>query len=306
MLKGDWDGLVGRLNEAGFHVFRFDWRGHGGSTDITDPLGDGTNLLTGFWTNRITGPFNQRYVKGWGKKPAKNDIRVKTDIANPGYFPLYVNDLAAVRLHLDQKNDLGQLNTSSIYLIGAGDTAALGFLWLAAEWQRPGVAPMLPNGLQYKCVPESNLVAPDPPAGGDIAGAVWLSGSRPAAISEPALKDWVANAPKLRDNNKMLFLYGGTDTKAKGESEAVYQKALVADGNKSLGVAKIDQTYLFPIAKTQLNGISLLGKDVDTKVETKILEYLASRQKDRVTMVRKERRFVTPYYIDVKAFGLRP
>ena len=38
MLTGGWDGLVGRLNAAGFHVFRFDWRGHGGSTDIVDPL----------------------------------------------------------------------------------------------------------------------------------------------------------------------------------------------------------------------------------------------------------------------------
>jgi len=42
MLKGNWDDLVGRLNDAGFHVFRFDWRGHGGSFDLVDPLGDNT------------------------------------------------------------------------------------------------------------------------------------------------------------------------------------------------------------------------------------------------------------------------
>jgi pimeloyl-ACP methyl ester carboxylesterase len=307
MLKGDWDGLIGKLNEAGFHVFRFDWRGHGDSTDITDTLGDGINAYTGFWVNRITGPFNQKYVKGFkANKSPKNDIRVKTDITNPAYFPFYVNDLAAVRVHLDMKNDQSELNTSSIYLVGAGDTATLGILWLAAEWVRPAVAPMFNAGIQYKAVPESNVVAPDPPAGGDIAGAVWLSGSRHAAIPDLAFKDWVANAPKFRDNNKMLFLYGGDDAKAKTEADFFFHKVLVADGDKKHGVAAIDQTFTFPVTKTKLNGINLLGQKLDPQPEAKVLEYLTSRQKDRVSMVRKERKYVTPYYIDITRFGLRP
>ena len=125
MRKGNWDDLIGRLNDAGFHVFRFDWRGHGGSAEIADPVGDNTRLA-GFWTNAITGGWNRRHVRGYSRRPVKNDLRVKPDIDLARYLPVFVTDLAAARLHLDQKNDQGEVNTSSIYLVGAGDTAALG------------------------------------------------------------------------------------------------------------------------------------------------------------------------------------
>src|SRR5438874_7898507 len=36
MTKGDWPALAKRLNDEGYHVFRFDWRGHGKSTTIKD------------------------------------------------------------------------------------------------------------------------------------------------------------------------------------------------------------------------------------------------------------------------------
>ncbi|HEX4613839.1 MAG TPA: hypothetical protein VH092_37000 [Urbifossiella sp.] len=304
LLKGDWSGLIGKLNEAGFHVFRFDWRGHGGSTGITDPIGDQDNPYTGFWMNKVTSRYNRKYIVGFNPLVLKSDIRVKTDITSPFYFPVYVNDLAAVRVHLDLKNDIAEVNTSTIYLVGAGDAATLGFLWLAAEWQRPGVAPVLPGGFQYKCVPEHTLVPPDPPAGGDVAGAVWLSGDRPADFPEGVIKGWVS--PKLRDNNPMLFLFGGDDAKARREADFLYHGVLVADGNKGLGVSKIEQAFLFPIAKTRLNEVNLLGQQLAPQPETKVLEYLLARQKNRGAVVRKQRSFVTPYYIDVTRFGLRP
>jgi pimeloyl-ACP methyl ester carboxylesterase len=306
MRGGNWDGLVGRLNEAGFHVFRFDWRGHGRSTDIVDPLGDGTPF-SGFWTNAVTGAWNRRYVRGFNRRPVKNELRVTADVNHSRYFPVYVNDLAAVRLHLDQKNDNGVGNTSSIYLVGAGDTATLGMMWLAAEWARPAVAPVLPNGLQYKSVPQSTLVSPDPPAGADVAGAVWLSADRPAGVPEGTVRAWARSAPKLRDNNKMLFVYGADDGDAERDAGAFFHKVLVAGGSREL--PPVEQTFLFPVAGTRLNGIDLLGqygRRVDPLPEETVLEYLAARQKDRVTMVRKTRNYVTPYYVDMNYFlGLR-
>lgn len=300
---GNWDGLAGRLNAAGFHVFRFDWRGHGGSTDVVDPLGDGS-AYAGFWTNAVTGGWNQRYVRGYGRRPVKNQLHAKADVNHARYFPAYVNDLAAVRLHLDQKNDNNELNTSSVYLVGAGDTAALGMMWLAAEWARPAVAPMLPNGLQYKSVPQSTLVAPDPPAGADVAGAVWLSADRPASIPEPAVRAWARSAAKLRDNNKMLFLYGADDDDGERESGWYFHKVLAADGSREQ--RPVEQTFLFPVAKTRLSGMNLLGARVEPPAEETVLEYLAARQKDRVTMVRKMRNYVTPYFVDVNYYlGLR-
>ena len=108
---------------------------------------------------------------------ASADLQVKE--IKPWYFPVYVEDLAAVRAYLDQLNDHGDLNSSSIYIIGAEDTAALGFLWMAAEWNRPGIHPLLGMGQQYKVVPTPGIIN-DPEGGRDVAGAIWLSASVPA------------------------------------------------------------------------------------------------------------------------------
>ncbi|QDU24066.1 alpha/beta hydrolase [Urbifossiella limnaea] len=306
MLKGDWDGLVDALNTEGFHVFRFDWRGHGGSTDIVDPVGDnmpiGGVLYNGFFSNGITGGWNVRYVKGGALAKKPNELRVKGGITLPAYLPVFVNDLAAARLHLDQKNDNGEVNTSSLYIVGAGETASLGMMWLASEWQRPGVAPLLGGGLQYKATPTPGIVV-DPPAGADIAGAVWLSGSRPPVFPQTTVQWWAKSSVKLRDNNKMLFLYGGTDAAAKKDADFFFDQVLVADGRKgAAGVAAVEQTFKADLGKTNLNGVALLGKDKDLKTETKILEYLKARQKDRVDMIRKSRNYVTPYYVNVNHY----
>lgn len=305
MTKGNWDGLVAKLTDAGFHVFRFDWRGHGQSTEIADPLGDniaiGGVLYNGFWVNRFTGLTNQALIKGFSKtKAPKNVLKVKDDFtpANAArYFPYYVNDLAAVRLHLDLKNDRGDLNSSSIYLVGAGDTAALGLLWLAGEWQRPAVAPMLPAGLQYKLVPTPGIVV-DPPAGADIAGAVWLSADYPSPpISVHNLQTWARVSPKLRDTNEMLFLYGATHKEGKDGADTFYKKVLVANGDPKLNLAAVKQTFTFPIPNTKLVGTALLDPALPT--EGKVMEYLGERQKARVNLIRKNRNYVAPYYVDV-------
>ena len=311
MLKGDWDGLIDKLNTAGFHVFRFDWRGHGQSTEIADPLGDNTVLLrqqfSGFWANTITGPANQNFLKGFAKgKAPKNTFKVKEDFKTAkdaaNYFPYYVNDLAAVRLHLDIKNDNNVVNSSSIYLIGAGDTAALGMMWLAAEWKRPGVAPSfaaLP-GLQYKITPMPVAVVVDPPAGQDIAGAVWLTAGQPAAIHQGNLKAWALESPKLRDTNEMLFLFGATDPPGKTAANVYYKNVLVADGDKKLGLLPVKQTFQYPVPNTKLSGAALLGGMLPT--EQKVLDYLAERQKARQLITTKKRNYVSPYYVDVSHY----
>ena len=187
-----WSGLAKSLNAAGYHVFRFDWRGHGKSTDIEDTEQfwnlKGANPNTGFW--------NARYVKGIKEKPIKNKLFVKSDF-DPKYFPVYVNDLAAVRMHLDAKNDKKVVNTSSLYLIGANDTATLGLIWMTSEWLRSAIK----GGGGGKGEPKN-------PAGVDLAGSIWLSANRPSTIPTKLIESWKPIATKLRDRNPMLFLYG--------------------------------------------------------------------------------------------------
>lgn len=288
---GDWAGLTKSLNDKGFHVFRFDWRGHGKSKDITDP--------NEFWNNNFTGPWNKKYVKGANKKPIKNDIDIKTDVASlKGYLPILVNDLAAARAHLDGKNDQNDLSTSSIYLIGAGDAAGLGLMWMTGEWVRPAIHPLLGAGLTYKYVPMPGIVV-DPEAGKDIAGAVWLSGRRPEAFDERVVANWVKNQQKLRDNNPMLLLYGEKDEAAKKSAGYFYNSVLVAKGNKQLGIKALEQTFLTEIKGTNLKGVALLGNNAQLATEDTILKYLEARQKDRASIVRRERKYPGPYFFDL-------
>jgi pimeloyl-ACP methyl ester carboxylesterase len=305
MTKGDWEGLANRLNGEGFHVFRFDWRGHGKSTDIKDP--------TKFWTNQYTGFWNVRYIAGANKRPLKNTLDVVKDLPGQrltGYYPAFVNDLAAVRAHLDQKNDNGELNTSSVYVIGAGEAATLGMLWTAAEWNRPATYPG-PNQLggfpKYDFIPQPLNGGVGAEAGETIAGAVWLSPGRPASVSERVAQLWASKvAPKMRDNNPMLFLYGDKDAGGRRGSEFFYDTVLVAKGNPQLGLQKLTQTFVKPVEKTALTGVALLGNNATLKTEDTVMQFLAAIQKDRARIARKQRGFTEPYYISLQSFGLTP
>ncbi len=296
---GDWSGLTKTLNDKGFHVFRFDWRGHGKSKDITDP--------NEFWNNGVTGLWNRKYVKGFNQRPIKNTIDVKQDLGFNGaylkrYLPVLITDLAAVRNHLDGKNDQGDLSTSSIYMIGAGDAAGLGLLWMTAEWVRPAIHPLLGGGQIYKIVPTNGIVV-DPEAGNDIAGAIWLSGSKPDVFNDRTVKNWAQVTAKLRDNNPMLMLFGEKDSKAKSEAGFYYNNVLVAKGDARLGVKALEQTFLHEVKGTNLKGAALLGNNKDLATEDTIMKYLEARQKDRAAIVRRERKYPGPYYVDLSYFG---
>lgn len=307
MTKGDWAGLAKRLNEEGFHVFRFDWRGHGKSTEIKD--------TKRFWDNPfLNGPgnFNTLYIRGGPpKRPIKDDLFFK-DLTNATkYMPAYLNDLAAVRVHLDTKNDAKALNTSSIYLIGAGDATALGLGWMTAEWQRPSVMPAqgaLGFGVPgYEFVPQ--------PVGGvfteggqDIAGAVWLSASRPTSISEQTAKGWISKiAPKLRENNPMLFLYADKDEAGKKGSSFYYKDVLVANPPKNAMINPLDQTFLKEVkGGNQASGVKLLGDNKTLGTEDTIVKFLEAIQKERAKLPSRVRNYAIPYYIKTNEYGLRP
>ncbi len=310
MNKGDWKGLSERLSKEGYNVFRFDWRGHGKSTDIRD--------TTKFWNlampnnqfpNPFSGPWNNKLITGaptgTGKK-IKNEFNFK-DLRSPWerYLPVYLLDLAAVRYHLDSKNDGGEVNTSSIYLIGAELAATIGMAWMVTEWHRPSSAPTpnqlaVPGGLPtYQYVPQPLNGGVQFEAAGDISGAVWLSAAKTTAIPDAMIKSWVSKvAPRMRENNPMLFLYGDKDTKAKSTSEFFFNEVLVANPPKSSSLQKLTQTFLVEVKEAgTLAGVNLLGNNDKLKTEKTIVDYLAAIQKERAKLIRKNRGYTAPWSI---------
>lgn len=314
MLKGDWKGLATTLSKEGYNVFRFDWRGHGKSTDIKD--------TARFWNlqaqneqfapNPFTGPWNTfRLIRG-GPTPAnrgriKNELFFK-DMTDPlKYAPTYLVDLAAVRHHLDSKNDAGELNTSSIYLIGSEISAALGIAWLTTEWNRPAFNPtanqLAFNGVggfpTYKYVPQPLAGGmPNELGGGDISGAVWLSPTRPTSVPENLLKSWVSGTPKLRENNPMLCLYGPKDFRGKAQARFFVDEVMVANPPARSPLSKLDQTLHMEVKNGEsLSGVALLGANAGT--EELILQYLDALQKNRAKLIRKVRGFTAPWSIQL-------
>lgn len=271
-----------------------------------------------FWSNPYlnggTTNFNGYIRGGPPRMPLKSELLVK-DLVGQGqvrYMPAYLNDLAAVRHHLDSKNDNNELNSSSIYIVGAGDAAALGMGWMATEWHRQRTYPnVIQLGVpRYEFVPQQlngGLVAGSE-AGNDFGGAVWLTATRPASFPEFTLKAWIAKqnlSPTMRENNPMLFLVSKADRAGKAQTDFYYNEMLVAEPRKGSPLAKLKQTFAVEIdGAAQLQGVKLLGGKFGT--EKTIVEYLAARQKEREKIAPKERKYNNPYFIDVRFLGLRP
>src|SRR5260370_21261334 len=84
-----------------------------------------------FWTQ----PNNQRGLKV-RVDPAKLPESIDKGSFLPAYYPALVNDVVAARAWLDKKNDGGELNMSNLVVIGAGEGATIGTLWLYSELHR--------------------------------------------------------------------------------------------------------------------------------------------------------------------------
>jgi pimeloyl-ACP methyl ester carboxylesterase len=314
MTKGDWGTLTKKLNEEGFHVFQFDWRGHGKSTEIKD--------TERFWIkspylNGTAGVAPNTFIKDWMKKPLKDKLTVKDVTNTKMYYPAYAMDLAAVRYQLDTKNDNKELNTSSIYLIGTEEAAGLGLAWITMEWKRPSIKPGdnqlaiagAAGAARYEFI--AQLLRGDyDEAGQDFAGAVWLSAARPPAISEFALKKWASDtafAPQLRNNTPMLFLHGDKDlTQGKKAADFFYNEVLVASPKKGSPLSPLKQTFVRELKGGGMDrGLKLLGNK-EVNAEETILKFMKEVQKDRQRTASKQRGFANYYGVSLKYFGLVP
>ena len=239
-----WEGLAGVLQQKGYAVLAFDFRGHGASTTIDNPMT--------FWSMA----HNQTYLRKPDSQGKKNKLEASD--FRLGYLPYLVNDIVAARHDLDNRNDNGQCNTSNIIVIGAEEGATLGFFWTVTEFYRDQVW-IKQNLLQF-----GGGVLNNSPAGDDIAGAIWLSyrkgiGSTPAQAVGVPNHTWgqypVINV--MRDRIPMWFAAGAQDKAGVDDAKYMYDNILHAEKKKE----KLDLTSNLTVAGTKLRGVALLGKE---------------------------------------------
>jgi hypothetical protein len=245
-----WDGLAAALNAKGFAVLQFDFRGFGKSTSISNPM---------FWTQ----PHNRAGVKVM-VNPTKPPESIDKATFTPFYYPVLANDVAAAKAFLDRKNDGGELNVSNLVVIGAGQGAAIGELWLASECHKKHGTP--PGGVVGPVLNPALIKFEQNYEGKDVRAAVWLSISSSIEGRALPVKQWFLDTAGKMHKIPTVLLYGKED-KAGDERALTYMKAL----SSSYARGKPDKDYPlsgdFPVEKgtATLAGSKLLQKGLDTQ-----------------------------------------
>jgi len=260
-----WTDLALALQKDGYVVVTFDFRGFGESKSVDKDK---------FWKARQNLPNSGHFSKGFNK----DSIDYKN--FKSSYLQYLVNDIAAVKAFLDRRNDAKALNSSNTILIGAGEGATLGAMFLAHEARRAR---------------DKNTTLVGPPVVGDpeikdYAAAIWLSispqvGSK--SVQLQMLSRWLAEVGR---NHKvpMAFIYGKNE-KGGGKFSEDLRKA-VAPGGK-VG----SNTGAHGVA-TALKGQGLLSKDLKTS-EWIVDTYLKNLMKERNSREQFERKADAHRYV---------
>lgn len=181
--RKEWNDMANVLQKAGYAVLAFDFRGHGNSTAVNpqvfQPLNPGIKVQAGGVINVKTFP--------------------------PNYIPMFVNDITAAKAFLDVKNDQGDCNSSSLILMGAGQGATLGAIWLNSEWLR---FPVLKFGAGVFTRKQANFKAP---CGKQTVAAIWLSMSH--KVGNTAITKRIPRMLKRAANHgtPMVFTYNSAN-----------------------------------------------------------------------------------------------
>jgi pimeloyl-ACP methyl ester carboxylesterase len=229
-----WDHLADELQKEGYAVLSFDFRGFGDSKEVSREK---------FW-NRVKAPQNMT-LPGAARQADTIDFHE----FRASYYANLANDIAAAKALLDHKNDIREVNSSNVILIGAGEGATLGALWMSSECRRKRARGLMPDNRPDLDDPESR----------DIAGAVWLSmDSRLAGLQVP-LRSWLGEAGG-ENRIPMGFLFGADDHESR-EIANSYAQYVKAQSRKT----KLDLTAAQGIKDTRLRGSQLLTKSLNTE-----------------------------------------
>jgi pimeloyl-ACP methyl ester carboxylesterase len=188
--------LATALNGQGFAVLAIDFRGHGDSTQVG---------------SRFSKYVQNREVAVSLGQPGKVAGTISFKTFPPAYCVHLVDDVAAAKAFLDEKDRAGQVDAANLVVVGVGDGASIGTLWLAAESHRfrPADPDALVPGGKYAPVPEVR----------HVAGAVWIDFHVTIAGMDrtAAMAEWLRVAGKIHQT-PMTFLYAAADPLSKRDA----------------------------------------------------------------------------------------
>lgn len=215
-----WSDLATALQADGYAVLMFDFRGFGESKTVNPDV---------FYKQHQ----NTTLIRG---AAARKSTQISYKDFYARYIPYLVNDIAAAKAYLDRQNDQKACNTSSVIVIGAGESAALGALWMANETRR--------------AKDKSNVLLGGPPMLGDpeskdLAAGIWLSAGQTFG-GVPAPWRTFVNEVSREQKVPMAFVHGDGDkkgaafaksysVKASKDKEAGYPRAVGVSGASSTG-----------------------------------------------------------------------
>jgi hypothetical protein len=262
-----WRQLAGQLQKEGYSVLSFDFRGFGNSKSVSPK----------FWTYAHNKGFR-------GARSRTPPASIDQKEFSAGYYLNLINDIAAARAYLNVLNDAGEVNSSNILVVGAGQGATLGALWMASECRRqrdPRSDRLLENML-----PEwGPLTRFDEPEGNDVGAAVWLTVS-------PSLENRMLGGPlktALVDTAKnakvpTYFLYSKKDEKAASLTKSSMDAIISENGKKTEQKGVKEKGIL---GAGDLAGSKLLSARL--KTGDYIVEFLNRVIEDRGSRTRKTR-----------------
>lgn len=272
----EWDSLAANLQKKGYAVLSFDFRGFGQSTGVNP----------NFWK----APQNQIFKGAKSKQPPAT-ITYKEFQFQPLYQRQLVNDIAAAKAWLDNENDAGTLNSRNLVVVGAGQGATLGLMWMDAEFKRHrGIQVFEQIG-----VPPVPGKLDDESAGNDLIAAVFLSISPSLGNQGMPIAKWcqeVGKAHKL----PMAFIHGEEKSDRNYLDDINYLKAIYPDFKR--GQQNKDKDLKFTGEKTisaKLTGSKLLQTNLDTS-KFVIEEYLDPLTSSRTPAQWKKRDNKSSYF----------
>lgn len=246
--KGPWEPLAKALQKEGYSVLMFDLRGHGKSADFKV-----MDSAAAFTMN------NYNKYAGFGLNP-KLIKEIKRERFSPNYYPFLINDIAAARMFIDQRNDGKECNAGRVFVIAETNICPLVMMWLTTEFKRCGVGPAV-----------RGAAAKDYLAGRDIAGAVFLSWSTGGGVgtstaltvADRVLKEKCLYSDvervieQLRDKVAMAFIFGKEDKGSASEANRWFTSYFRIPVGKKDDKEKVK--YIVEVAGAEkLTGIKLL------------------------------------------------